>query len=116
MINIKAKKSCSHDQLSTELLNHILNPLIQFLTHEINQMINTGLFSDNSKTARVKPLYKKGAKSLFTNYRPISLLPAISKMSIKLFSNNSMNILRKMMFSSKVIKVFDLNTRLNWPP
>ena len=77
--NIKAKKSCSHDQLSTELLKHIMNPLIQPLTHVINQMINTGLFPDNLKIAKVKPLFKKGDKSLFTNYRPISLLPAISK-------------------------------------
>ena len=77
--NIKPKKSCSHDQLSTELLKHIMNPLIQPLTHVINQMINTGLFPDNLKIAKVKPLFKKGDKSLFTNYRPISLLPAISK-------------------------------------
>ena len=67
--NIKAKKSCIHDQLSTELLKNIMNPLIQPLTHVINQMINTGLFPDNLKIVKVKPLFEKGDKSLFTNYR-----------------------------------------------
>ena len=49
------------------------------MRHVINQMINTSVFPDNLKIAKVKPLFKKGDKSLFTNYRPISLLPAISK-------------------------------------
>ena len=31
------------------------------------------------KIAKVKPLLKKGNQSSFTNYRPISLLPSISK-------------------------------------
>ena len=77
--NMKAKKSCGHNQLPTELLKHIMNALIQPLTHVINQMINTGLLPDNLKIAKVKPLFKKGDKSLFMNYRRISLLSAISK-------------------------------------
>ena len=42
-------------------------------------MLNTGNFPDNLKIAKVIPLFKKDAPSLCNNYRPISLLPAISK-------------------------------------
>ena len=42
-------------------------------------MINTGIFPDKLKLAKVCPIYKKDDENLFTNYRPISLLPAISK-------------------------------------
>ena len=31
------------------------------------------------KMAKIKPLYKKGYSSCFNSYRPISLLPTISK-------------------------------------
>ena len=34
---------------------------------------------DQMKIARVVPLFKTGDFSLFTNYRPVSVLPALSK-------------------------------------
>ena len=42
-------------------------------------MLTTGLFSDAFKLSKVIPLFKKGDSSLFVNYRPISLLPTMSK-------------------------------------
>ena len=45
----------------------------------MNKIIHTGEFPKHLKIAKVKPLFKKGNQSSFTNYRPISLLPSISK-------------------------------------
>ncbi len=42
-------------------------------------MLNTGIFPDKLKIAKINPIYKKDDDNLFTNYRPISLLPAISE-------------------------------------
>ncbi len=43
------------------------------------QMINTGIIPDMLKIAKIVPIYKKDDETQFTNYRPISLLPTISK-------------------------------------
>ena len=45
----------------------------------INQMLTTVIFSDAFKLSKVIQLYKTGDSSLLVNYRPISLLPTISK-------------------------------------
>ena len=51
--------------------------LIKSLTLLMNQIFHTGEFPKQLKIAKVKPLFKKGNQSSFTNYRPISLLPSI---------------------------------------
>ena len=41
--------------------------------------MTTGIFPNAFKTSKVKPIYKKGDIADLNNYRPISLLPTISK-------------------------------------
>ena len=53
--------------------------MIKPLTCIVNQCLKTGIFPDNLKLAKVIRLHKKDDKMIMTNYRPISLLPFISK-------------------------------------
>ena len=39
------------------------------------------------KIAKILPLFKSGNKSLYTNYRPVSLLPQFSKILERLYYN-----------------------------
>ncbi len=73
------KTSFGFDGISTKLVKTAQDALIQPLTIIINQMLNTGIFPDKLKIAKICPIHKKDDDTLFTNYRPISLLPAISK-------------------------------------
>ena len=55
--------------------NYIISPL----TFICNRIILSGLFPDRLKYSVIKPVYKKGDKSDYTNYRHISLLTSFSK-------------------------------------
>ena len=74
--NRKSKSSTGYDNISNKVIKDVL---IKPLTLLMNQIIHTDEFPKQLKIAKVKPLFKKGDQSSFTNCRPISLLPSISK-------------------------------------
>ena len=76
------KNSCGFDGISTNLLKIIEPAITKPLTILTNQVLCTGMFPDKLKIAKVIPIHKKGDATVFNNYRPISLLPAISKVGL----------------------------------
>ena len=75
----KNKNSSGVDEISNKLLKAIKHEIKEPLSVIINQSLRTGIYPDSLKIAKVKPLYKKGEKNHLNNYRPISILPTISK-------------------------------------
>ena len=55
------------------------NVLVKPLVIMINQMLNTGIFLSQRKISKVISLYKANDETLLSNYRPIALLPSVSK-------------------------------------
>ena len=51
--------------------------------YNLNISLHTGVFPDVLKEARVFPIHKGGPSEDPSNYRPISILPIISKVSEK---------------------------------
>jgi hypothetical protein len=59
--------------------------LLTFISpHIFNKTLSTGTFPDRLKFSEVKPLFKKGATTEFSNYQPISLLTSFSKVIKKI--------------------------------
>ena len=54
----------------------ILGPSV---TKICNQSLVEGIFPSQLKIAKVTPIFKAGSKGIMNNYRPISILPAFSK-------------------------------------
>ncbi len=76
---LSPKISFGFDGISSKLLKSIKTAVIKPITIIINQMINTGIFPDQLKIAKITPIFKKDDETQFTNYRPIPLLPTIPK-------------------------------------
>ena len=76
---LKNKKSRGADNISNQLLKTIKQELCKPLTIIINQMIETGVYPEKFKISKITPIYKKNERTNIANYRPISLLPTLSK-------------------------------------
>ncbi|KAI0207148.1 hypothetical protein LSAT2_008167, partial [Lamellibrachia satsuma] len=79
--------SSGFDGISSKLLKIIEPAIINSLTLVINQVINTGIFPDKLKIAKLIPIFKNDDPTLIKSYRPISLLPTISKVLAKIIYN-----------------------------
>ena len=76
--NLKNSKQ-DINSISIQMLKdnrEILSPLIADL---INKCFETGTFPNTFKKALVLPLHKKDSPDIMSNYRPISILPKLSK-------------------------------------
>ena len=78
--NIDPSKAVGLDNLSGRFLKDGATELAPPITMLINLSISKSTFPDQCKIAKLKPLFKKGSSLEPKNYRPISLLPLISKL------------------------------------
>jgi hypothetical protein len=81
---LNTKNSTGYDHISTRLLKSMESILAPVLCLIVNQSILNGIFPEKLKIAKIIPLYKKDDPSSLNNYRPISLLPSISKIFEKI--------------------------------
>ena len=86
-------KSANIHTYPAKVLKHISYIISPLLANIINKSLCTGYFPSQFKTARVIPLHKGGCKSDLNNYRPISLLPLLSKIFEKIVYNQLYNYL-----------------------
>ena len=81
---IDEKKSAGLDNIPNKLLKIAAEVVAPSLTKIFIQSIITETFPEEWKEARVSPLYKNGAKNDPSNYRPISVVPTVSKIYEKI--------------------------------
>ena len=77
--NIKATKSCGLDEIDSSIIKLAKVELLAPITHLINLSILNQKFPYQWKVAKVIPLHKKDEVLDPKNYRPVSLLPILSK-------------------------------------
>lgn len=95
ILKLKNTSSVGEDRIGVRLIKYIVDDIQEPLTHIINLILCTGIFPEKLKIAEIKPIHKKGDKSDVTNYRPIALLPNISKVIEKIIYKRLTNFFEK---------------------
>ena len=77
---LSSKKATGHDGISAKVLKLAQPAVLKPITFLINETIKMSEFPDECKKAMVSPLHKKNSTQDKENYRPVSILPIMSKL------------------------------------
>ena len=92
MLNtLKIDKSPGPDELHPRVLKEISSSITKPLYHIFKQSLEIGKLPLDWKTALVSAIFKKGNKSLVSNYRPVSLTSVVCKIMEKLVRSRILN-------------------------
>lgn len=89
------KTSKDFNDLDMKTIKKVAEAIIKPFTYICNLSFKSGQFPAKMKIAKVIPIFKSGHKHLYTNYRPVSLLPQFSKILEKLFVIRVHNFIEK---------------------
>ena len=90
---LKLKLSSGYDQLPTESMSSIIDLISHPLAYLFNLSFSNGIFPSCFKIAKVIFLYKGGDTSKLINYRPISILPSLSKVLERIMYNRMVSFI-----------------------
>src|SRR3989442_5333089 len=93
--DLKPSKNCIANCISSTLLKKCIDHVALPLLYICNLAFDIGTFPEQLKISKIVPVYKKGSKSLVSNYRPISITNPISKVFEKLIHARMVKYLDK---------------------
>ena len=103
-------KAAGIDNISGKFLKDGANVLAKPISEICNLSIKYSIFPVDCQIAKLKPLFKKGSTTFPKNYRPISLLPLISKIIEKVIHDQTQAFLDE----NKIIYRFQSGFRKNF--
>ena len=84
ILKLDANKASQSSDIPIKTVKENIDVFSDFLCSSFNSSIKLSKFSENLKQADITPAYKKGKKDIKGNYRPVSILPNLSKVFEKL--------------------------------
>jgi len=92
--NLNVEKATGPDGIGNKILKEAAISFAKPLSELFNLCLGLGHFPDKWKLAQIIPVFKNGDPTNCTNYRPISLLPCVSKVFERLLFNHIFGYLR----------------------
>ena len=85
--SLDTSKSPQSEDIPFKIIKDNADIFANFILQNFNKCIIDGKFPDQLKKADVSPVFKKGNHNDKTNYRPVSILPSLSKIYERLIYN-----------------------------
>ena len=104
--------SSGWDGISCKVVKSTYKDIMTPLLHIFNLSLTKGIFPSELKIAKVIPLFKSGDSSLFSNYRPVSVLPLFSKMLERIMYKRLLSFVNK----HKILYYYQFGFRLIHSP
>ena len=93
--NLNSRKATGHDNISVKIIKLVKNELIPILKTLVCLSLKLSIFPEQMKLARVTPIFKSGDCHDPNNFRPVSVLPALSKILEKVMHKKLNSFLEK---------------------
>ncbi|KAA3680909.1 uncharacterized protein DEA37_0008638 [Paragonimus westermani] len=87
LLGLNTKKSPGADEITPLILKQCARSLYTSLTDLFNLSLNCSMVPMDWKCGTITPIFKGGDRSDVSNYRPVTLLPVISKVLERLVAN-----------------------------
>ena len=88
IVNLDNKKASHDDDIPTKIIKANSDIISEIIYNNFNSnVIDNCIFPDHLKTANVTPIFKKDSRTDKKNYRPVSILPNLSKIYERLIYN-----------------------------
>ena len=95
MIALNPNKSCGFDYLHPKVIRKVSHLIKYPLKIIFNKSLSSGIIPEQLKVSLITPIYKSEDETLFSNYRPIAVLPCFSKLLEKLMYKRLINFVEK---------------------
>ena len=99
--SLKSNKSSGIDDINPNIIISSYNELVIPLFHICKMSLKQGLFPEKLKIAEVIPLFKSEEPEFVDNYRPISILPAFSKILERVMYNRIYTHVEKLLYTKQ---------------
>lgn len=93
ILGLRTDCATGYDCIPSKIIKGARKVLVPIVTHVCNLCISAGVFPKTFKKALVHPIHKSGCKDDVNNYRPISILSAMSKILERVLNKNLISFL-----------------------
>lgn len=93
VLSFENKLSAGIDEIPISIVKQSITFIKKPLTHLINSSLISGYFPPKLKISKVVPVFKKGNNKDVTCYRPVSILPSLSKVYERIVYNQLIKFL-----------------------